>query len=245
MSKENEQNYIKTVVQKNHVSMDAFIDYLMRKPYSDQKCWEYLADIAQILSLLPQQPARLLDLGCGSGWTTEIFALCGYDSHGVDISPDFISLAKRRVAPMLKLQFTCHDYENSMPLGLFDCAVIFDALHHADDAASVIQRAGESLRSGGTFVLLEPGAGHSKTAESLAVMEKYGTNEKDMPYCFFKPFLTRAGFVNIRQLIRTRMLPMINLDTNVGPYEQIQHFTGLCFETTMNGLTSLVVAQKR
>jgi hypothetical protein len=75
-------------------------------------------------------------------------------------------------------------------------------------------------------------------------MEKYGTTEKDMPYSFFKPFLVQAGFVNVRQLIRTRMLPLINLDTNVGPYEQIQHFTGLVFETALNGLSSLVVAQK-
>jgi SAM-dependent methyltransferase len=244
MSKHNEQNYIRTVVEKDHVSMEAFNDYLMRKPYSDQKCWEYLADIAQILSLLPPHPARLLDLGCGSGWTTEIFARCGYDAHGVDISPDFIALAKSRIAPMLQLQFTCHDYEDSMTFGLFDCAVIFDALHHADDAASVIQRAGESLRSGGTIVILEPGAGHSKTADSLAVMAKYGTTEKDMPYSFFKPFLVQAGFVNFRQLIRTRMLTISNLDTNVGPYEQIQHLTGLVFETALNGLSSLVVAQK-
>ncbi len=244
MSKNDEIEYIQTVARTESVPVDTFSDYLARKPFSDAKCWEYLADFAQILAQLPVAPARLLDLGCGSGWTTEMFARCGYNAVGVDIAPDFIALANRKLAPGLDLHFKCHDYERSVPFGEFDCVVIFDALHHADDPSLVVHRAAEALRPGGTFVVLEPGAGHSTTADSIGVMEKYGTTEKDMPFSFFSPFLCQAGFTNVRQYLRVRQLPLVNLATAVGPYHQIQHATGLCFEVAQNGLTSLVVAQK-
>ena len=244
MSKNDEINYITSVATKDKVPVDAFIDYLARKPYSDVKCWEYLMDISQILSVLPPTPARLLDLGCGSGWTTEIFARCGYDSLGLDIAPDFITIAQTKVIPNLPLRYACHDYENSIPFGVFDCAVIFDALHHADNPDRVLAAASGALRTGGTLVILEPGAGHSTTADSLAVMAKYGTTEKDMPYSYYKEFLHQSTFVNPRQYLRIRQLPLTNLDSMVGPYHQIQNLTGLCFETAKNGLTSLVVATK-
>ncbi len=124
-------------------------------------------------------PARLLDLGCGSGWTTEIFARCGYNSLGLDIAPDFIDIATKRSSATANLEFRCHDYEEHIPFGEFDCVVIFDALHHAEKPDRVIQNAAAVLKPSGTFVVLEPGAGHSKTADSLSVMAKYGTTEKD------------------------------------------------------------------
>ena len=77
------------------------IDYLMRigeagarhaagKPYSDVGCGSYLMQIGCIMSLLPQPPCRLLDAGCGTGWTSVLFARRGYDVVGVDISEDMI-----------------------------------------------------------------------------------------------------------------------------------------------------------
>jgi len=47
--------------------------HALDKPFSDSLCWRYLIDIGAILSLLPPPPARLLDLGAGSGWTS-VFA---------------------------------------------------------------------------------------------------------------------------------------------------------------------------
>ncbi len=66
-----------------------------------------------------------------------------------------------------------------------------------------------------------------------------------MPYSAYKNHLHEAGFGPIQQFVRMRQLPLANLDADVGPFEQIIHCTGLCYETARNGLTSLVVAQKR
>ena len=47
-----------------------------------------------IMQLLPATPARVLDLGCGTGWTSTFLALRGYTVVGQDIAPDMLSLAR-------------------------------------------------------------------------------------------------------------------------------------------------------
>jgi 2-polyprenyl-3-methyl-5-hydroxy-6-metoxy-1,4-benzoquinol methylase len=244
MAKADEINYINTVSVQEKVSRDDFAQYLFNKPYSDPRCWEYLIDIGQILSRLPPKPARILDLGCGSGWTTEIFAKCGYEVVGVDISEDFVKIAQMRPTYGGRLSFTCHDFEGELALGNFDGVVIFDALHHADDPAKVIARAHSAINAGGSIIIMEPGAGHSKTEDSMAAVRKYGTSEHDMPFSYFAPILTKAGFKDVKQFIRVRQLSLINLSNPVGPFEQIQHAVGLAYETALNGLTSLATARK-
>lgn len=44
----------------------------------------------ELLNLLPDQPAFLLDIGCGSGLSGEILDEEGYIWTGVDISPSML-----------------------------------------------------------------------------------------------------------------------------------------------------------
>jgi glycosyltransferase involved in cell wall biosynthesis len=53
------------------------------------------ANMAVALSL--PAGARILDVGCGSGWLSEYFARLGYDVTGIDISDDLIRMARERV----------------------------------------------------------------------------------------------------------------------------------------------------
>src|SRR5262249_27447677 len=62
--------------------------YAANKPFAVAGCAVHLMDVGAILSLLPPAPARLLDLGCGTGWTCAFFARCGYEVVGQDIAPD-------------------------------------------------------------------------------------------------------------------------------------------------------------
>jgi len=244
MSKLDEINYIDKVVCVSGIDRDAFDDYLFRKPYSDVKCSEYLADISQILQFLPPSPAKILDLGCGSGWSTEIFAKCGYQAIGLDIADDCIAMARRRPNYDGRLTFHKHDFENALQETDFDAVVIYDALHHADNEVKVLQQAFMAIKDGGVMLILEPGVGHAQSAGSLSAMAKYGTTEKDMPFSYYKPLLLDIGFRSVTQYLRIRQLPIVDISSAVGPYHQIQNLTGLCFETASNGLSSLGVARK-
>src|SRR5438552_10736579 len=68
--------------------------FALDKPFSDAECGRYLMELGALMYLLPAPPARLLDLGCGTGWTSCFFARRGYDVIGQDIAPAMIGQAR-------------------------------------------------------------------------------------------------------------------------------------------------------
>jgi SAM-dependent methyltransferase len=179
---------------------DCGIEYALNKPFSDYNCANYLLEIGAIMSLLPPSPCKLLDLGCGTGWTSCFFAKRGYQVTGQDISPDMIKFAEvnREREKLNKLDFIVSDYENMNFSEKFDCAVFFDSLHHADSEIEAIQRVYEALKLGGICVISEPGVGHSKSPSSIAAMQEYGVNEKDMPPSKIIKAAKKAGFKSVK-----------------------------------------------
>ena len=230
MAKANEIAYVEEVARLDNVPLADFERYLLNKPFSDPRCHEYLMDAAQIMSLLPPAPAKLLDVGVGSGWTSELFAKAGYEVTGIDISPDMIALAKLRDC---SARFIVSDYEVGPIAGRFDAAVIYDALHHADDESRVIKNIFESLVPGGVLITIEPGRGHSTSTNSLNAVAKYGTTEKDMPYSRQKALMKRAGFARVSQHSRVSSLRNSLLRGFIEPFRLVI------------GSSSVVVAMKK
>lgn len=150
------------------------------KPFSDTERGRWLQIIGSLLDLLPSPPARVLDLGCGTGWTTEFLHRSGYEAVGVDIAPDMIELA-RSVPARAAITFVVGDYESVRDLGVFDAVMFFDCLHHADDERAALRAAFDALRPGGRVVLSEPGVGHHLTPGSIQSMAEFGVTEKEMP----------------------------------------------------------------
>jgi SAM-dependent methyltransferase len=157
--------------------------HAMNKPYSDNHCGSYLIAMGQIMGLLPPPPARILDLGCGTGWTSVMLAKRGYDVVGFDISPDMIAAATelQRLENVSNVRFHVGDYESVEAGESFDGVLFFDALHHAEDEKAALASVHRVLRKGGVCVASEPGRGHSSTPEAIRAIEQFGVNEKDMP----------------------------------------------------------------
>jgi SAM-dependent methyltransferase len=176
MAKQGEIDYLKNLNEEELL-------HAVKKPFSDAACDAYLMDIAVILGLLPRPPARLLDLGCGTGWTSLLFAKRGYQVTGVDISADMIfhaNLNKHR-EEVENARFAVGDYEDLDWQNEFDCAVFYSSLHHALDEEEALGAAYRALKPGGVCVTVEPGEGHGAEPESLNAVRKYGVTEKDMP----------------------------------------------------------------
>ncbi|QQS18920.1 class I SAM-dependent methyltransferase [Candidatus Saccharibacteria bacterium] len=192
MAKSGEKSYFKEIGE-------AGINYTLAKPFSDPpNLGSLLHDIAAVFSLLPPPPARILDLGCGSGWTSAFFARAGYDVVGVDISPEAVEAASKHYLELPNVSFVVGDYDTLAYSGEFDAAVFFDSLHHAEDEVLALKAAFVALRPGGILVACEPGVGHSKTAKSIDAMERYGVNERDMPPKLLRIQMRKAGFSTIK-----------------------------------------------
>src|SRR5712664_1209535 len=122
-----------------------------------------------------------------------------YEVTGIDISPGMIALAQRRDCGA---RFLILDYEVGPIPGEFDAAVIYDALHHAEIEYPVIKNVYDALVPGCVLITIEPGRGHSTSADSLVFFDDSATTEKDMPYSIQKKHMERAGFTNMKQYPR-------------------------------------------
>lgn len=177
MSKTAEQNYLALTGEAGRV-------HSLEKPFSDPYCGVNLASIGTIMALLPEPPARVLDMGCGGGWTSIFLAKRGYNVVGQDIAEDMIALAKENKAQHGldgALSFICDDYESISFDEEFDAVIFYDCLHHAEDERAALASAYRALKPGGILITHEPGEGHSAAPGSVEAMRLYGVSERDMP----------------------------------------------------------------
>lgn len=165
----------------------------LAKPFSDPEAGSLLAQIGMVITLIPNGAKNLLDLGCGSGWTSNFFSSLGIKVLGQDISNDAIKLARKNFQRD-NLSFVCSDYEGFGLKNKFDVAVFFDCLHHAENIEAALTAVHAALKSGGQVIISEPGKGHSKSEHSKAAMEKYGVTEEDMPPKKVIRYAKKAGF---------------------------------------------------
>lgn len=176
MTKDAEKNYLKNLGPDG-------IKHANNKPFSDQRCGEYLSELGAIMSILPKPPAKLYDLGCGTGWSSFFFARQGYDVTGQDIADDMISLAqtKKGQENITNISFLVQDYEDTQFDSQFDCAVFLDSLHHSVNEEAALKSVYNALKPGGVCITSEPGFGHANNKTSKNASANYGVTEKSMP----------------------------------------------------------------
>ena len=193
-------------------------EHALHKPFSDAHCSDYLMDVGSILSLLPPLPARILDVGVGTGWTSVFFAQRGYDVVGQDICPDMIALANQNKARAQRsnVSFVVSDYESLGYQSEFDAAVFYDSLHHAVDEKLALKSIYTALRPGGICITLEPGEGHANSKTAVNAVRLYGTTEKDMPPLHIMRVGAQVGFRAFRVHARCEE-PKLLLDSTAPP----------------------------
>ncbi|MCW5876535.1 MAG: methyltransferase domain-containing protein [Anaerolineales bacterium] len=119
-------------------------------PAGQQRATKRAAKITSAAKLAPGQ--HVLEIGCGSGMFTRLFAASGAKITANDVSPDLIELAKK-ANPGVK--FICAPFEDLPTTGRYDAVIGSSVLHHLDlDAA--LQKSIELLSPGGRLAFAEP-----------------------------------------------------------------------------------------
>lgn len=97
------------------------------------------------------QPARILEIGCGSGDLCHALSAYG-EVTGIDLAPRAIAEAQARYP---RIHFIAGDFlQMELPVGRFDAVVSNSVLAHVPDQAAFCARASELLRADGLFVVL-------------------------------------------------------------------------------------------
>jgi len=109
--------------------------------------------IMEAISSRALEVPKIIDLGCGTGWLTNILATFG-PTTGVDLSPEAVAHA-REAFP--RAQFEHVDFRNWTPTQAdFDVVVSQEVLEHVEDQAAYLALARRLLRPGGYLVLTMP-----------------------------------------------------------------------------------------
>jgi ubiquinone/menaquinone biosynthesis C-methylase UbiE len=99
-------------------------------------------------------PARVADLGCGSGVFTDLLHRQGFDAVGLDISPKLISLGRAKYPAV---EFQEGDVEHlPFPDGSLDGVLLSGLVHHLPDPARCAREVFRVLKRGGKFVTFDP-----------------------------------------------------------------------------------------
>ena len=162
------------------------------------------ANLAMALALPPG--ARVLDVGCGSGWLCEYFARFGYDVTGIDLSPELIEMPRERLSKVpfgadhergLAARFLVHDIETGALDQTFDAIICYDALHHFEYEHAVMKNLYTMLDYGGQLFVLEgerPPEGSETEEELRDVMRQYETLESPFTRDYLLRLLRENGF---------------------------------------------------
>lgn len=138
--------------RRQEASLSFFNTHKTQNQVSPGQTWESLA--IGVIQLIQKQ--KIVDLGCGIGRLSAMFAEAGNDVIGVDNSNEQITLATKMHPKHSRLQFRCAPMEaTNLESGSFDQAIISQALHHAAQPSQAIREAARLLHSGGQILILD------------------------------------------------------------------------------------------
>lgn len=169
-----------------------------------------LFDLSTLLLLLDCRPGdRVLDLGAGPGFSSEMLARLGYDVIAID--PDHASLQANRRRPSWDPQRidgtirVVQGIAERLPIAAasVDGILGMNVLHHLEDLPGATEELARVLRPGGRAVFAEPGLDHLQQEETRRAIREHG--EDDRAFDVLR-FLTTARGSGFREAMLTATL---------------------------------------
>lgn len=102
---------------------------------------------------LPSRPARILDVGCGAGWSTLMMREAGHDATGLDLH----SSDRVEVRAVADVPYTQGDAQH-LPFAdqTFDAVAMYQVLEHVPEPDLALRECVRVLRRGGRLFVIGP-----------------------------------------------------------------------------------------
>jgi SAM-dependent methyltransferase len=112
---------------------------------------------AEFARVLPPPPARVLDLGCGTGWVSLLLAGMGYTVRGVDLGENRLAFARAKAREQhVEVSFEKGDaHDPPGEPGSVDAITSRNLFWTLEDPAAALHSARRLLRPGGTLVVID------------------------------------------------------------------------------------------
>lgn len=198
---------------ESYANVEHIRSYLYRKPYdSISGNTEFYHSLYPFMNLLKAMAVthkgRILEVGCGPGWITEILCLLGFEVWALDPSETMLAVCRERVdaafhlrkissPPRLHLHHGALE-DCDLPSDHFDGVLFFESLHHVIDERACFANVLRMLRPGGVVGVANdtnwiPG---QKNLEATLEeeMDTYGTLENPFNREYLGYLLKEHGF---------------------------------------------------
>jgi precorrin-6B methylase 2 len=129
------------------------------RSWFEQELDPALTTVRSIHDVLSRPGARILDVGCGGGWSAIALARAHPEATvlGVDIDPPTIELANANAAESGmddRVRFECRDAAD-LPEGTFDIAFAFECVHDMPRPVDVLAATRRALVPGGALIVMD------------------------------------------------------------------------------------------
>jgi SAM-dependent methyltransferase len=160
-----------------------------------------LFDLATLLLLLDCRPGdRVLDLGAGPGFSSEMLARVGYDAVAVDPDRGALSHARRRVGfdasriAGVVLVAAAHAERLPFRSASFDGVLGMNVLHHVSRLSDALVDIARILKPGCRAVFSEPGLDHLRHPDTQRAIREHHEDDKAFDVMAFLRTARERGF---------------------------------------------------
>jgi len=191
--------------------------WLYCKPYERQPGNRaFFNEMYQVLNLIQAMnipfEGRVLEVGSGPGWVSEILMSLGFEVHGLEPCEDMIKIAEDRVSAALdhwriESPPDCYFYRETLeacalPSATFDGVLFHAALHHVIDERRGLEQCFRLLKPGGVLGVTEAAWEPGNRVLEAALdeeMARFGTLENPFTREYLDFLLAEVGFENVQR----------------------------------------------
>jgi len=175
-----------------------------------------LFDLSTVLMILDCRPGdRVLDIGAGAGFSSEMLARFGYDVVAVDPDHRMLSCNRHRVSfDPTRIDGRVHVVQGTaedLPCAdqSFDGIIGLNVMHHVPDLPRAVKELARVLRPGCHAAFSEPGLEHLETLETKRAVQEHGEGDRPFDYIDFAALAEMNGFSSA--FVPATLHPMLTL----------------------------------
>ncbi len=175
----------------------------------------FFSSLYQVLNILERMNlpsgARILEVGSGPGWLTEMLMGLGFEVDSIEPSDKMIEVAKQRIAACIEhhriqnppeVRFHCQSVEEcSLPDESVDAILFHESLHHVIDEDRCLAQCYRVLRPGGTLGVSGESAWEPGCLEQEKFwdeeMARFGTLENPYTWDYLRQLFEKHGFQEV------------------------------------------------